>query len=81
MAWIKIIPPTEAVGKLKKEYDEAINRAGYVANILQIQSLNSEALNRCIELYKTVMFGASGLSQAEREMLATVVSSTNGCFY
>jgi AhpD family alkylhydroperoxidase len=28
-----------------------------------------------------VMMGPSGLSRRERELVATVVSRTNGCFY
>ncbi|MBI1746583.1 MAG: carboxymuconolactone decarboxylase family protein [Acidobacteria bacterium] len=40
-----------------------------------------ESMRAGIELYKAVMFGRSGLSRAEREMLATVVSQTNSCFY
>jgi uncharacterized peroxidase-related enzyme len=81
MSWIRIIAPQEATGKLKSEYEEAIRRAGYIAQILQVQSLNPTSLHCCIELYKSAMFGPSGLSRAEREMLATVVSQVNRCFY
>lgn len=81
MAWIKIVPPTEATGNLKQEYNEAMERMGYIANILQVQSLNPQSLHGCIELYKSVMFCTSELSRTEREMLATVVSQTNNCFY
>lgn len=81
MAWIKMVPEGEATGQLKKEYDEAIKRTGYIANILRVQSLNPAALTSCIDLYKTTMFGKSGLSRAEREMLATVVSRANNCHY
>jgi uncharacterized peroxidase-related enzyme len=81
MAWIRIVPPAEATGSLKQEYDAAMERIGYIANILKVQSLNPQSLHGCIELYKSVMFSASELSRAEREMLATVVSQTNNCFY
>lgn len=81
MAWIKIIQPEEATGKLKEEYEEAMRRAGYIAQILRVQSLNVESLHHSVELYKSVMSGPSGLSPAEREMVATVVSQINRCFY
>lgn len=81
MAWIKMVSYEEATGELKQEYEMALSRAGYIANILRVQSLNPTILNRCIEFYKVVMFGPSGLSRADREMLATVVSQTNRCFY
>ena len=81
MAWIKIIQPSDAAGPLKKEYEEAMRRAGYIANILRVQSLNADSLHASIDLYKSAMFGPSGLSRAEREMLGTVVSQINHCFY
>ena len=76
-----MVEPEEATGALKKEYDEAVARAGKVFNILKVQSLNPEALRASMHLYRTTMFGPSGLSRAEREMLATVVSWANHCFY
>ncbi len=81
MAWIKTISPEEAEGELKQEYEAAQSRAGYIAHILRVQSLNPETLKASMELYKATMFGTSGLSRAEREMLATVVSKVNDCFY
>jgi len=81
MAWIKVIEPQEATGELKQEYDAAVERAGKVFNILKVQSLNPAALEASMHLYRTTMFGPSGLSRAEREMLATVVSWANHCFY
>ena len=81
MAWIKVIQPEEAKGELKEEYDAAMNRAGYIAQVLRIQSLNPKTLHHSVEFYKWIMMGPSGLSRAERELLATVVSSINHCFY
>ena len=81
MAWIKTISPDEADGELKREYEAAEERAGYIAHILRIQSLNPETLQASMALYKATMFGQSGLTRAEREMLATVVSQINECFY
>ena len=81
MAWIKVVEPEEATGDLKQEYDAALERAGKVFNILKVQSLNPDALQASMQLYRATMFGPSGLSRAEREMLATVVSWANHCFY
>jgi uncharacterized peroxidase-related enzyme len=81
MAWIKMIEPPEATGELKQEYDAAEERAGKVFNILKVQSLNPAALTASMQMYRTTMFGPSGLSRAEREMMATVVSWANHCFY
>ncbi len=81
MAWIKIVEPEEATGELKQEYDQGLRRAGKVFNILKLQSLNDRTLRASMELYLATMYGPSGLSRAEREMLATVVSWANRCFY
>ena len=81
MAWIKMIEPEEASGELKVEYDAAVGRAGKVFNILKVQSLNASVLRGSTRVYLATMHGPSGLSRAEREMLATVVSWANRCFY
>jgi uncharacterized peroxidase-related enzyme len=81
MAWIEVIEPPEATGELKAEYDKAIRRAGRVFNIVKVQGLNPASLRASMDLYIATMYGSSGLSRAEREMLATVVSWANHCFY
>jgi len=81
MAWVKMIAPEEATGELKAEYDTAMRRAGKVFNILKVQSLNPATLRASMGLYLAAMYGSSSLSRAEREMLATVVSQVNRCFY
>ena len=59
----------------------AVARAGKVFNILKIQSLNPQTLRASMDLYLATMKGPSGLSRAEREMLGTIVSWANHCFY
>ena len=81
MAWIRMIEPGKATGRLKLEYQAAVRRAGKVFNILKVQSLNPTVLHSSIEMYRATMYGPSRLSRAEREMLATVVSWANQCFY
>lgn len=81
MAYVKISPPEEATGKLKAEYEAAVKRAGYVANILRLQSANPDTLHHSTGVYISCMLADSGLSRAEREMVAVVVSAINQCFY
>jgi uncharacterized peroxidase-related enzyme len=81
MAWIKMVEPADAKGELKTEYERAVQRAGKVFNVLKIQSLNPAALRASMQMYLATMYGLSGLSRVEREMLATVVSWANHCFY
>jgi uncharacterized peroxidase-related enzyme len=81
MAWIKMVEPEVATGELKKEYGKAVKRADKVFNILKVQSLNPKSLQASMGLYLATMHAPSGLSRAERELMAVVVSSANGCFY
>jgi uncharacterized peroxidase-related enzyme len=81
MTWIKTVSLERATGRLKKEFEAAIERAGRVFNIVSAQSLNPSVLHASINLYKTVMLGPSSLSRVEREMIAVVVSKTAGCVY
>lgn len=81
MSWIEEIEVTEADGKLAEVYAELAKKRGKVANILQVHSLNPDAMSNHADLYMTLMFGKSGLSRAEREAIAVVVSATNECPY
>lgn len=81
MSWIKTVAESEAEGRLREEYELAVRRAGRVYQILKIQSLNPEALRASMALYVALMKGPSPIPRAVREMLAVVVSRTNGCHY
>lgn len=82
MAWIQTVQPKQAKGLLKRLYDEAIQRAGKVFQVVRLQSLRPTALQASMRLYTTLMHRSDhGLSRAQREMLATVVSQINGCHY
>jgi len=81
VAHIGLIDESEADGALKEEYDAAIERAGKVFNILKAMSLRPGVLRASMELYREIMFGESGLSRRERELLATVTSAEQSCHY
>ncbi len=81
MSFIRTISPSEALGTLKREYDAAMGRAGRVWAIVQIMSLNPHTLRASMRLYAQTMKGECGLSRAQRELLAVIVSQTNGCRY
>ena len=81
-AWIETVPEQEATGLLRELYDkERDKQLGVVDNILQVHSLHPETLRAHIDLYRTVMYGRSGIARAEREMIGVVVSSINECHY
>ena len=81
MAYIDTIEIEDAEDIVKQEYDKGVCRSGRVFNILKIMSLSPAALKESIRMYLAIMYGESELSRAQREMLATVVSQVNHCYY
>ncbi len=71
MSWIDEIEAGDADGKLSEMYAELVKKRGKVSNILKVHSLNPEAMGAHL----------SGLSRAEREAIAVVVSAANDCSY
>jgi len=81
MSWIEEVEVSDADGKLAEMYAALIKQRGKVSNILKVHSLNPDAMGNHLDLYMTLMFGKSGLSRAEREAVAVVVSANNDCQY
>ena len=81
MPHIRLIEPGDASGLLAEEYAAAVERAGRVYNIVKSMSLRPDVLRRSMEMYRAIMFGPSALTRQERELLATVVSAVNECYY
>jgi uncharacterized peroxidase-related enzyme len=79
--FLRLIDVGEAAGLLREEYDAALARAGKVFNIVKAMSLRPAVLRASMQLYREIMFGTSGLSRQERELLAVVVSRENDCHY
>ena len=81
MAWIKVIDEPEADGELQRVYATVKDARGSAANILKVHSLAPGTLSAHLALYRTLMFGRSDVSRADREMIAVAVSVANACHY
>ncbi|MEE2981762.1 MAG: peroxidase-related enzyme [Pseudomonadota bacterium] len=66
---------------LQKYFAICEEKLGMLPNVLAAYSHDAEQLRTFSKFYNTLMFGDSGLSPLEREMIAVVVSSYNHCFY
>jgi uncharacterized peroxidase-related enzyme len=62
-------------------YEPPREKLGFVPNVLRNFALRPLHLLRWNEHYEELMKGESGLSKAEREMIAVVVSVANDCAY
>ncbi len=81
-AWIDTVEEQDAQGLLRELYDrERDAQLGTVDNVLKVHSLHPETLRAHVDLYRTVMYGRSEVSRAEREMIGVVVSAINECHY
>ena len=83
MAWIRLVEPDEAEGKLKELYERAAKAGnGRVGPMIRAGSLNPDALEGRSLVHRALMYGrSSSLTRAEREMIGVVTSAVNGCHY
>ena len=81
IAWIKTMPEAEASGYVKSLYEGFRKQRGWVPNILKSTSIRPDATRGWVSFFNTLMFGDSGLSRSQREMIAVVVSAANQCHY
>jgi alkylhydroperoxidase family enzyme len=81
VAFIDYVPEEAAPPDVAEAYSRHRGRHGGVDNILRIHGANPKSMDAHVGLYRTLMFGSSPLSRAQREMLALVVSAANRCHY
>tara|TARA_Y100000588_G_scaffold361383_1_gene422133 strand:- start:849 stop:1427 length:579 start_codon:yes stop_codon:yes gene_type:complete len=66
---------------LQKFFSICREKLGLIPNVLSAYSHDDEQLRTFSRFYNALMFGESGLSNLEKEMIAVVVSCANHCFY
>ncbi len=66
---------------LQELYAKMREKPGFVPNVYRAYSLRPNQLRGFLALYGSLMEDDSGLSKAEREMIAVAVSAQNHCFY
>jgi uncharacterized peroxidase-related enzyme len=81
--WVRRVAPAEATGALATTYEQILAHStrSRVSNLWQAQSLDPAALASTFALYETLMRAPAPLSAAQAELIALVVSATNGCGY
>ena len=82
MPFVKTVPYHQAQGLLKEAYDEMLARQGRISNVYAVSSLRPETMVSLQAHHEPVMQSASsGLTEAEKQMIATLVSALNKCRY
>ena len=81
-AWIRMIPPEEATGKLKDQYQRVMTPHGTVDNVMQAHSLRPATMEGHVVLYRSVLHNPDNtLPLWFLECVASYVSMLNHCAY
>lgn len=67
--------------KLEAYFAKCTEKLGFVPNVLQAYAFDVVKLQAFIDMADDLMLAESGLSKAEREMIAVAVSAVNHCHY
>lgn len=82
MAWIRTVTDAAARGRLAQLFEAARARAGRVAGIVRLMSLQPAVLDASMRLYMaTTTDPRAPLPRWFRELIAVEVSRGNRCFY
>lgn len=78
---LRVPDESELPSDIQDLYAAMREKPGFVPNVYRAYSLRPTHLRGFNALYDALMEGDSGLSKAEREMIAVAVSAHNHCFY
>ncbi len=81
LCWLRVPAEDEVPGEVRELWEAPLERLGFVPNVLRVYALRPRHLRLWHEFYEDLMRGESGLTKAEREMIAVVVSTLNRCHY
>jgi len=83
VSWIRSIAPEQAPAPLRPTFDAIRARAshGTVGRLWQVQGLDPPGLAATFALYRSLMDDPAPLTATQAELIAVVVSATNGCGY
>jgi uncharacterized peroxidase-related enzyme len=79
--WLRVPAEAALPPEVLELWAPPLEKLGFVPNVLRNYALRPSHLLAWNTHYEELMKGPSGLSKAEREMIAVVVSITNDCPY
>lgn len=81
LTWLRVPGEDEVPAEIKELWKPSLEKLGFVPNVLRLFALRPAHLLLWTAHYDELMRGDSGLTRAEREMIAVVVSVANDCAY
>lgn len=81
ITWLAVPAENEVPEEVRALWRQPLERLGFVPNVLRVMALRPRHLLGWWAYYDELMRGDSGLTKAQREMIAVVVSAENRCHY
>ena len=81
LTWLRVPAEDEVPEEVRELWRPSQEKLGFVPNVLRLFALRPSHLLAWNAHYEEAMKGESGLTKAEREMIAVVVSVANRCTY
>ena len=81
LTWLRVPTEDELPKAVRELWAPSLEKLGFVPNVLRLYALRPTHLLAWNAHYEELMKGDSGLTKAEREMIAVVVSVANDCAY
>jgi uncharacterized peroxidase-related enzyme len=81
VSWFPLAEEAELPDDLGKLFARARERLGFVPNVFRAYAWRPDRLRAWFSHFRQLHEETEGLSAAEREMIAVVVSMANGCLY
>ena len=80
-SWFPVPDESELPGDLQKLFAKARERLGFVPNVFRVYAFRPQRLSAWFTHFRQLHEPTEHLNAADREMIAVVVSSANGCLY
>ncbi|MBV8998588.1 MAG: peroxidase-related enzyme [Solirubrobacterales bacterium] len=80
-SWFPVPDETDLPDGLRRLFAKARERLGFVPNVFRVYAFRPERLSAWFAHFRQLHEPTEHLSAADREMIAVVVSSANGCLY
>jgi uncharacterized peroxidase-related enzyme len=80
-SWFPVPTDDELPEGLRGLFAKARERIGFVPNVFRVYAFRPERLSAWFNHFRSLHEPTDGLTAADREMIAVVVSSANGCLY
>src|ERR1044072_9224423 len=81
LSWLEVPGPDDVTDEAVELWRKTLAQLGFVPNVLRFCALRPAHLLGWWSYYDELLRGDSGLTKAQREMIAVVVSVENRCHY